>query len=69
MLSASNLRQLWQIVQNTQAEMIVELSDSELVQQLQEKLEAKVFLSPSELNDIHIYINSKILLIRALGES
>ncbi|MEM7591524.1 MAG: hypothetical protein AAF383_08385 [Cyanobacteria bacterium P01_A01_bin.83] len=68
MLNASKLRQIWQIIEQTQARILLELEDLELILQLQKQLETQIFLSVSELCDVRIYIRSRIPLIRDLAE-
>lgn len=69
MLNSSALSHIWHIVEQTQARIILELSDSELIRKIKEKLEATVFLSVSELNAAQNYIRSRIPLIRDLAEA
>lgn len=68
MLTSSKLRQIWQIIEQTQARILLELEDLELILQLQKQFETQIFLSVSELCDFRIYIRSRIPLIRDLAE-
>jgi hypothetical protein len=68
MLSSSTLRRIWLIIEQTQTRIILELSDSELVRRIQAQLETQVFLTASELNAVHYYIQSRVPLIRDLAE-
>ncbi|MGL5940986.1 MAG: hypothetical protein ACRC2S_11425 [Waterburya sp.] len=75
MLNSSTLRRIWLIVEQTQTRILLEqtrilleLSDSELVSRIQTQLETQVFLTASELNAAHHYIQSKVTLIRDLAE-
>ena len=69
MLNAFTLRQIWSIIELTQTRILLELSDSELVRQIQEQLEARILLSAPESHAAHCYIQSKTPLIRDLAES
>ena len=69
MLNSSTLRQIWLIIERKQTPTILSLSDSEILQQLQEELQAQTFLSASELKAASLYISSRIPLIRDSAES
>ena len=65
----STLRQIWLIIEQTQTLILLSLSDSELIQWIQEKLKAQRLISNSELNAVGVYVNSRIPLIRDFAES
>ncbi len=69
MVNSKTLRHIWLILEQTQAQRILELSDSDLLVRVQKQLEAQIFLSDSELNNANIYINSRLPLIRDLAQS
>ena len=69
MLNSSTLRQIWLIIEQTQKEILVELSDSEIVGQIQKQLETQIFIPNSELTAANNYIQSRIPLIRDFAES
>lgn len=69
MLSSSTLRQIWLIIEQTQAQLILELDDSDLVRQAEKRLAARGFLSDAEMNKAQTYISSRIPLIRDLAQS
>ena len=69
MLTNSTLRQIWLIIERTQTSILLELSDSELVGQLQVQLEAQRLIPDGELKAAHTYIQARIPLIRDLAES
>lgn len=68
MLPSSTIRQIWLIIEHTQAQLILELSDSDLVQKIQKKLAVRGFLSDAELNKAQTYIYSRLPLIRDLAQ-
>ena len=68
MLDSSKLRILWLIIEQTQACIVSELSDSEIVQCILCQLQEKICLNASELFDTRIYIHSRLHLIRDLAE-
>lgn len=61
------LRQLWSIVENTQAETILTLDDADLVQLLLGQLEQRILLIPQEYNKASSYLSRRISLIRDLA--
>lgn len=71
MLKSSTLRQIWLINEETPDQLILELSDSDLVQQIQNRLEARGFLEDAEqdTNTVRAYIYSRLPLFRDLALS
>ena len=69
MLKSSTLRQIWLIFEETQDQLILELSDSDLVRQIQKSLELKGFIHDAERNKVRAYIYSRIPLFRDLAQS
>ena len=67
-MTPSMLRQLWSLVENTQAATLVSLDDNNLVQWLIEQLKTNSSLSQNETNRAMDYIQSRISLIRDLAE-
>lgn len=61
------LRQLWSIVESTQAETLLTLDDADLVQLLLGKLEQTTLLIPQEYNKASSYLSCKTPLIRDLA--
>ena len=61
------LRQIWYIINETQTQILLELSSNELVDQLLLKLEQQRPLSPEENNHVRNYLSSKTSLIRDLA--
>jgi muconolactone delta-isomerase len=63
------LRQLWRIVNETQTQIVFELSDGDLVEQLLMQLARKRPLSPEEDELVRAYLYSKTTLIRDLAHA
>ncbi|MEL7036277.1 MAG: hypothetical protein AAFO04_11745 [Cyanobacteria bacterium J06592_8] len=68
-MSPTLLRQLWSLVETTQASLIVSLDDTDLVQMLLKQLQTKSTIKYSDCDVINDYLNSKLTLIRDLAES
>ncbi|MDJ0596091.1 MAG: hypothetical protein QNJ72_39940 [Pleurocapsa sp. MO_226.B13] len=68
-LSYSTVQQIWQIIEQTQTYHLLELNDSELLEQVSQQLETNLRLNADELNLARNYIQSKISLIRDLADS
>ncbi len=64
MLNSHTLRQIWLIIEQTHTRLLLELSDSQLVAQIQQQLEAEIFIPENELNAARNYLQSRIPLIR-----
>jgi len=67
-MTPTMLRQLWSLVENTQAATLVSLDDASLVQWLIKQLKTNTSLSQNETNRAMDYIQSRISLIRDLAE-
>lgn len=63
------LQQLWRIVNETQTQIVFELSDGDLVEQLLAQLARKRPLSPEEDELVRAYLQSKTTLIRDLAHA
>lgn len=66
--SSSTLRHLWSVVEETQASILLEFSDTELIEQLLGQLEEKR-LDRVETKTIKTYIRSRLPLIRDIAAS
>jgi hypothetical protein len=66
-VNASTLRQLWSLIENTQTNILLEVNDTELIQQLLKQLENQKLLSSEESKVIRAYISSRLPLIRDLA--
>ena len=62
------LRQLWSLIENTQANILLKLDDSSLVQWLLGQLHQQRSLNACEAAVISDYIRSKTSLIRDLAQ-
>ncbi len=67
-MTPTMLRQLWSLVENTQATTLVSLDDKNLVQWLIEQLKTNSSLNRNETDRAMDYIHSRISLIRDLAE-
>jgi hypothetical protein len=61
------LRQLWSIVESTQADIILTLDDADLVRLLLGQLEQRTSLIQDEYSKASSYLSGKTLLIRDLA--
>ncbi len=61
------LRQLWSLVEATQAALLINLDDASLVQWLLRQLKTQQPLNPEEVTILSSYIHSKLSLIRDLA--
>ncbi|NWF58349.1 MAG: hypothetical protein HXY43_03280 [Fischerella sp.] len=66
-MNSSTLRQLWSVIEDTQTSILLEVNDTELVQQLLRQLETQKILSSEEISVISAYISSRLPLIRDLA--
>jgi hypothetical protein len=66
-VNASTLRQLWSLIEDTHTNILLEVNDTELIQQLLRQLENQKLLSSEESKVIHAYISSRLPLIRDLA--
>ena len=62
--TSSTLRQLWSVIEQTHASLLLKLSDAELLQQLLIQISDKTQLNVAEICGIKAYIYSRIPLIR-----
>ena len=69
MLKSATLCQIWQVIEQIQAQIILKLSDSELVQKIMEQLKSTSALNTSEFNAVQGYVRLKVPLIRDLAEA
>ncbi len=66
-MNSSILRQIWNIVEQTQSTVLLRLSDMDLVKQLLSQLSNQTKLSKEELNTVSLYLSSRTALIRDLA--
>lgn len=62
------LRQLWSLIETTQATLLVNLDDATLVQWLLKQLKMNSALNGKEADLLNEYILSRLSLIRDLAE-
>ncbi|MEG3842668.1 hypothetical protein [Microcoleus sp. herbarium14] len=62
------LRQLWSLIETTQATLLVNLDDDTLVQWLLKQLITNSALNGKETDMLNDYIESRLSLIRDLAE-
>ena len=67
-MTPTMLRQLWSIVENSQATTLVSLDDATLVQWLIKQLQTRIGLNCREADLMNEYILSRLSLIRDLAE-
>jgi hypothetical protein len=68
-INSSLLRHLWSVVEETQTNILLSLSDTELVQHLLKQLQYRGILSTEELAALSNYIDQRLVLIRDLASS
>jgi hypothetical protein len=67
-MSPTMLRQLWSVVENSQATTLVSLDDATLVQWLIKQLKTRSSLNCKEADLVNEYIQSRLSLIRDLAQ-
>ncbi len=68
-MNSSTLRQLWAVIEDTQAAVLLRLSDTDLVRQLLNQLECRKSISGEEMGTLRQYLHSRTSLIRDLAQS
>lgn len=66
-MTPTMLRQLWSVIEATQAQMLLKLDDASLVQWLLKQLTNQRSLDRNEANILNDYLYSKLTLIRELA--
>ncbi len=61
------IRQLWSVVESTQAHTLLQLDDASLVQWLLKQTKNQTFLDGKETDILSEYIQSRLSLIRELA--
>lgn len=67
-MTPTMLRQLWSLIENSQATTLISLDDATLVQWLIKQLKTRNALNGKEADLINEYIQSRLSLIRDLAE-
>ena len=68
-MNPSILRQLWSIIEQTQAQTLLSLNHADLIQCLLGKLQQRKQLSHDDLYHLSNYISLRISLIRDVAEA
>ncbi|MEA5509807.1 hypothetical protein VB715_08525 [Crocosphaera sp. UHCC 0190] len=68
-MNAAIIRQLWSIVEESSDKTVMSLNDSDLVNQLLHKLQARQYLSAEDWYVMSAYLSSRTLLIREIAQS
>ncbi|KAM3100829.1 hypothetical protein ACKFKG_00195 [Phormidesmis sp. 146-35] len=68
-MNPSTLRQLWSLIETTQATLLLNLDDTSLVQCLLRQFPTQRPLNPEETTLLRSYIHSKLTLIRDLAHN
>jgi muconolactone delta-isomerase len=61
------LRQLWSVIEETQASVLLRLNDTELVKQVLSQLDSRNPLTNDEITTVSGYLHSRTSLIRDLA--
>lgn len=67
-MTPNMLRQLWTLIENTQAHLLVKMDDTSLVQWVLQQLNNQRSLNHQETDILINYIQSKMSLIRDLAQ-
>ncbi len=68
MMNPSLLRSFWKAVSEISYSMLLSLPDLDLSQVIIQKVTDRMILNAQEAQDLDIYLNSRLLLIRDLAE-
>lgn len=66
-MNPTMLRQLWSLIETTQANLLLKLDDASLVQCLLKQLKQQRSLNQDEANILRDYLSSRLSLIRDLA--
>lgn len=67
-MTPTMLRQLWSVVETTQANILLRLDDASLVQWLLKQIKQQATLDQGETHIITDYIESRLTLIRDMAQ-
>ncbi len=68
-MNPTTLRHLWSTIEQTQAQTLLSLNQSDLAHCLLTQLQQHKPLTPDEYNRLNVYIGLRIALIRDLAQS
>ena len=69
MISPALLRSFWKAVSEISYSMLLSLPDIDLAQAIIQKVQGQIVLNAQETQDLDLYLNSRLLLIRDLAEN
>ena len=67
-MTPTMLRQLWSLIEKTQANFLLKLDDTSLVDWLLKQLEHQQALNPEEVHILSDYLNNRLSLIRDIAQ-
>jgi uncharacterized membrane protein YvbJ len=67
-MTPTMLRQLWSLIETTQANLLLKLDDASLVQWLLKQFNQDRALNHEEIHILNDYLNNRISLIRELAQ-
>jgi len=67
-MTPTMLRQLWSLIEKTQANFLLKLDDTSLVDWLLKQLELQQALNPEEVHILSDYLNNRLSLIRDIAQ-
>jgi hypothetical protein len=67
-MTPTMLRQLWSLIETTQANLLLQLDDASLVQWLIKQFKQERSLKREEIDILSDYLNNRISLIRELAQ-
>lgn len=68
-MDSYRLRQIWRIIENTQADLLIDLDSVQLSKFLVQEIQQTVTLTTEDNALLNTYIKSRISLIRDLAQS
>ena len=69
MINPALLRSCWKAVSEISYSMMLSLPDLDLSQAIIQKVKDRIVLSAQEAQELDIYLNSRLLLIRDIAEN
>lgn len=67
-MTPTMLRQLWSLIETTQANLLLKLDDATLVQWLLKQFKQDRVLNHEEIHLLNDYLNNRVSLIRELAQ-
>ncbi|MBD0303390.1 MAG: hypothetical protein ICV85_14855 [Tolypothrix sp. T3-bin4] len=67
-MTPTMLRQLWSLIETTQANLLLKLDDASLVQWLLKQFKQQQSLNHEEIHILNDYLNNRLSLIRELAQ-